>query len=680
VPLANHYWMATIIIPIDDHSIVGWVAQQGKPHISNNVAQDRFFHHEAILKETKSEISLPLVTRGKLLGVLDIQNDKLETFQDENIAIMQIMASQVAVNIDNAQLFSKAESQLNETQTLLELNSLLTTTQEVGEIYRRAAREFAIKLGGSRCAIASWEKEDNSIVTQAEFVHNAESKIDDAYITNYETHDLTHLPETKKVLKTHTPYLFHDNHSNQNTSKNHSSPKGHIYIELPLVVGVDAIGTVKIYRDSIDKSYNQQEIRLLQAMANQTAIALNNAILTSNTRGQLAQFSSLNRMSVILSQAATLKNIFDGARREILSLVEATGMSISLLTDDGKKLNWIYGYEFGQEVDLTKIPLLSIDEGFSGHVVRTREPLNVSEANKLREDYESVTVGADLSCWLGLPLIVANELIGVLAVENDTEFTSRDIDLLKTISGPLAIAINNLIQFEEIQNALDVQMRQRIQLEAAADVAATATSVLGMQELMQASVNLIKDRFHLYYVGLFLVDEKSNQAVLKAATGIEGERQLAENHQLQVGGQSLIGGAIGDGKSRIIQDVHQNKEWFKNPHLPETSSELALPLRVRGQVIGALTVQSVVPNVFDPDLLNILQTMTDQLAVAIENARLLLKAESEAHDQQLINQVSSQFYQSVDVNNIVKLGLEAISQRLGGSDVQLTLGTKRSDE
>ncbi|KAA3657541.1 MAG: GAF domain-containing protein, partial [Chloroflexi bacterium] len=422
-----------------------------------------------------------------------------------------------------------------------------------------------------------------------------------------------------------------------------------------------------------------QEIQLLQAMSNQTAIALNNAILTSNTRGQLAQFSSLNRMSTILSQAANLKEIFDGARREILSLVEASGMSISLLTESGNKLNWIYGFEFGQEVDLTTIPLISISKGFSGQVVQTRNVFYVENAHEVRNSYGSVAVGADLGHWLGLPLIVANELIGVLSVENDTKFKNRDIELLKTISGPLAIAIHNLIQFEEIQTALNIQMRQRIQLETAADVAATAASILGLQELIQKAVDLIKERFELYYVGLFLVNEETNQAILSAGTGTAGKQQIAQNHRLEVGGQSLIGGATGDGKPRIIQDVHQDKEWFNNPHLPETSSELALPLRVRGKTIGALTVQSVVPNIFDPDLLNILQTMGDQLAIAIENARLLSKAEAEAYDQQLINQISSQLYQSVDVNSIVKLGLEAISQRLGGTDIQLMLGTKPSD-
>ncbi|MCA9928703.1 MAG: GAF domain-containing protein [Anaerolineales bacterium] len=671
---------AVFQLPVDESSIIGWVATNQKPYISHIVGQDPIFYRQPNIDETESELCLPLIARGKLLGVLDVQSRRKNVFQEESIAILQIMANQVAVNLDNANLFAATESQLNETKVLHDLNTLLTTTLEVGEIYRRAAREFVLQLDVTRCAVSSWDKEENSITIQAEFVHDEQNNLIDEYVTRYEKYDLAQHPLSQKVLTSHTYELYQ-----VQAEKIPDADRAFlerldqvVFLELPLVFGVQALGTVKLFRDKTQPAFAEREIQLAQAMANQTAIALNNAILTSNTRAQLAQFSSLHRMSVILSQAPNLKAIFDGARREILSLVEATGMSISLLTEDGRKLNWIYGYEFGQEVDLSAIPPLSIMEGFSGYVARTREVLYVPQAHEVRNKFESVTVGADMGCWLGLPMIVANKLIGVLAVENDIAFTSRDIDLLKTIAGPLAITIHNLIQFEEIQDALKVQMRQRVQLEAAAEVAAAAASYLDVNELMQNAVNLIKVQFELYYVGLFTVE--GTQAVLRAGTGIAGQRQIEAQHHLEIGGRSLIGGATADGQARIIQDVQLDQEWYRNPYLPETRSELALPLRVRGQIIGALTVQSVKPNIFNQELLKTLQTMADQLAIAIDNARLLAEAEAEARDQQKIHQVSSQFYQSTDVNRIVQLGLGAISERLGGKGVQLQLGTNRRDE
>jgi GAF domain-containing protein len=97
-------------------------------------------------------------------------------------------------------------------------------------------------------------------------------------------------------------------------------------------------------------------------------------------------------------------------------------------------------------------------------------------------------------------------------------------------------------------------------------------------------------------------------------------------------------------------------------------------MRVRGNIIGALTVQSVVPNAFGPELIGTLQTMADQLAVAIENAQLLQQSEAHAQRQRALNQVSTQLYRTADVNEIIRIGLKALSDNLDGAKVEITLG------
>ncbi|NJN55504.1 MAG: GAF domain-containing protein [Anaerolineae bacterium] len=290
-----------------------------------------------------------------------------------------------------------------------------------------------------------------------------------------------------------------------------------------------------------------------------------------------------------------------------------------LLAKDGQHVLWLYGFEYGHEVDLSGIPPLPISQGFSGHVVRTREMLYLDKNDsELRQKLQSLVVGEDLAAWLGLPMIVSGELIGVLAVENEDTFTEPEIDLLKIIVGPLSSAIHNFIQLDELQVALEAQYQQRIQLQTAAEVAAAATGAFRLEEVVEAAVNLIKERFVLYYVGLFLVDYERQEAVLISGTGEAGRSQVQESRRLRVGGQSLIGGATGDGKPRITQDVAQDGEWLPNPYLPDTQSELALPLRVHGRIIGALTAQSTTPRHFTPELIQVLQTLCDQLATAVE--------------------------------------------------------------
>ncbi len=175
---------------------------------------------------------------------------------------------------------------------------------------------------------------------------------------------------------------------------------------------------------------------------------------------------------------------------------------------------------------------------------------------------------------------------------------------------------------------LEEMVAQRTRgLKAAAEVGRVATSILDVEELIRQSVELIRERFDLYYVGLFLVDEEQKWAVLEAGTGEAGRAMLARGHRLEVGEASMIGWSAAHGEARIAQVAEEDAVRLATPELPDTRSEAALPLRSRGQVIGALTVQSDRPNAFDEATIAVLQTMADQVAVALDNARLFAEVE-----------------------------------------------------
>jgi GAF domain-containing protein/DNA-binding LacI/PurR family transcriptional regulator len=180
--------------------------------------------------------------------------------------------------------------------------------------------------------------------------------------------------------------------------------------------------------------------------------------------------------------------------------------------------------------------------------------------------------------------------------------------------------------------ALVKHMEERvIRLQAAAEVSRAASSILNTDELIQQSVNLIRERFNLYYVGLFLLDEEQRYAELKAGTGDAGNQMVFQGHRLEVGSNSMIGWCVANQKARIALDVGSEPVRFENPLLPATRSELALPLLARGAAIGALTVQSDREAAFTDNDITILQSMADQLANAIENTRLI-RARQQAED------------------------------------------------
>ncbi len=196
--------------------------------------------------------------------------------------------------------------------------------------------------------------------------------------------------------------------------------------------------------------------------------------------------------------------------------------------------------------------------------------------------------------------------------------------------GVLAQAFNSMTrQLRELIASLEQRVAARTQgLEAVAEVARATTSVLDPNRLLPEMVNLVKERFGFYYVGLFLVDEARRYAVLRAGTGEAGRHMLAQGWQLAVGMGSMIGQCVATGKPLIRQKAGDAVVRFENPFLPDTRSELALPLRYGGRVIGAMTVQSVAESAFDEAAIVTLQNMADQVAVAVENARLFAETQA----------------------------------------------------
>lgn len=634
--------------------------------------------HAATPNGSSQTYETPLLSRGQVIGQLIIEDESGRWTEDDK-ALADAVAGQVALALENSRLFAQTQARLSETEALFTITNLLTTTLDAAEIYRRAARALATELNLSRCAISSWERDTNTLTTRADYAYTDSGKLEDVFYAQQEVLSLADFPTTQRLLTDHQPVLRHINspdleENERDILRNLGQERS---LELPLVTGNQAIGIVELYRTAGQPPFTTQEIRLAQAMAAQTATALNNALSAADAQSRVAQLSTLYRISQSLALAPDLKSVFDSARQEIMSLTEATGMSILLLTESKDQMRWAYGYEYGEEVNVAGM-VLSADRGFSGHVVRTGKPLLLNERNdELRRQLQSITVGAAAQAWLGVPLIIANDLIGVLSVENaedPTAFTDRDVQLLSTVAGSIAISILNQSLLEQTQSALIVQSQQRLQLQAAAEVSAAASSILDADELMQTAVNLIRERFTLYYVGLFLVDHTTNRAILRAGTGEPGRIQLERGHYLEVGGRSLVGGATSDGQARIRQDVTQAQDWRPNPLLPDTRSEVALPLRVRGHIIGALTVQSTEVGEFEPEFVSILQTMSDQLATAIDNAQLLAEAQARARRQHTLNEISTRLHSTADVEKIVGIGLQALSEQLQGAKVALHLG------
>lgn len=186
----------------------------------------------------------------------------------------------------------------------------------------------------------------------------------------------------------------------------------------------------------------------------------------------------------------------------------------------------------------------------------------------------------------------------------------------------------------EANITLEQALRRATLLAAAAEVSQNITHILDIDELLPRTVDIICDAYGFYYAGIFLIDEAGEFAVLRAGRGEPGRIMIENNHKLAVGGNSMIGACTALNEARISLDVDTEKVWYPNPVLPETRSEMALPLAIGDRVIGAVTVQSVESAAFSEEDIASLQAMANQLAIAIENARQRSQLDS-AHTELL---------------------------------------------
>ena len=262
---------------------------------------------------------------------------------------------------------------------------------------------------------------------------------------------------------------------------------------------------------------------------------------------------------------------------------------------------------------------------------------DVSEAFRAVVTTLRVNVGIALCAVFlaaGASLVITRGITAPLVglVQTATRIAAGDLDQEARVEredevGVLARAFNSMTtQLRDLISNLEERVRERtsalrrraLQLETSAQVSREITSILNIDELLTRVVELIRDAFGYYHVFIFLVDKETNHLALRASSG---EKRL-QFQTLEIGGGSLNGEAAQRAEAVLVNDVEQHSHFLADGSLPDTRSELVVPLRVGGQVIGTMDVQSAEVNAFDPEDVLVIQSLGDQVAVAIENARL----------------------------------------------------------
>lgn len=185
-----------------------------------------------------------------------------------------------------------------------------------------------------------------------------------------------------------------------------------------------------------------------------------------------------------------------------------------------------------------------------------------------------------------------------------------------------AATIREQVEKADLEHVNQIK-KQSSQIDVAGQISKEIAGQSYSGELLARTVDHIRTNFGFYHVGVFLLDEAGDYAVLKAATGEAGRQMLEAGHKLRAGEEGIVGNVVKSGQPHIALDVGSDAVHFKNPVLSETRSEMALPLISGTRIVGALDVQSKEESAFQDQDVKILQLVADQLAIALERSDLI---------------------------------------------------------
>jgi len=522
-------------LEIGSGSMIGWCIANKQARIALDVGEEAVRFSNPLLLETRSEMALPLMSRGRVIGAVTIQSAQPAAFTQEDIASLQTMADQIANAVENALLFTegtRAEEALAREQYLMQ--ALMDNVPDY--IYFKDRESRFIRISKSHAQ--SFGLSDPI---------QAAGKSDFDFFT--EEHARPAYEDEQRIIQTGQPLM--------NIEEKETRPDRPdawvLTTKMPMYdKDGNIVGTFGISRDITERRRVEEALARERNLLRSLIDNVPDYIYVKDTESRFITCNpSLARLiGVATPDELVGKNDFDFYPPELAAKYFADEQAI---------------FQSAQ-------PLLEHEEpvvdaaGNPGWISTTKVPLRDAQG----------------------------KIFGLVGM-------GRDITERKRLQADLE--------------------RRALQLQTAAEVSRAAGSILNVDELLPRVVELIRARFDLYYAGLFLLDETGQWAVLRAGTGEPGRKMLEAAHKLPLSVTSMISSCVTQGKASVALDVEKAAQ-YKNPYLPETRSEMALPLISRGRVIGAMTIQSDQPAAFSQDDVTTLQTMADQLANAIENAVL----------------------------------------------------------
>lgn len=560
-------------------------------------------------------------------------------WKNDEIGVLQVAADALANTFVRQDLLEQLRSSLDETETLYKISHNLALAGDYHEMVRAIAGGITDEKI-NRILLVLFEQEDQLSSPRFKIAANWHSgrgtaPLDIGVELEYDVFN--------PLLSVETPAFYNDIYDLSILPATRSALESlsvRSIAVLPLWAARKQLGALLFLSEGLH-FFTIREMRTFPPLVDQMATAIENMRLFEQTQTALAETELYYRISSGIAQASDANDLIDLVLTEILP-AHADRVAILQIYSDQSGLP--LEYEIIANATVSGSNLWQQHRQSIEHLPVLKdlreEPIVVNNLAESRIDPVSKQTMQQLGIASGIfvPLFSAGKIVGLLATTSGQPavYDAEEVRVLNVVSGGIAVAM-------ERQRLLKEAQRRALELQATAEIARDTTSVLAQDELLRRIVNLLRERFGFYHTAIFLVNEEGTHAVIQQASGPAADLVLNERPKIAVGSRSIIGRVTDTGSPILVNNVAESPIYLPNPHLPDTRSELGIPLRIAERIIGALDIQSDRPNAFQPDDLSVFQILADQIAVAIENARAYELAQKAYQEMREVDRLKSQF-------------------------------------
>ncbi len=601
---------------------------------------------------------LPLLsTTGEFLGMLsvDLPDDKNKPTRNV-VETLEIFANQAALAIENSQLFQRYKQRIAEMSALNQLGQALSASLHIDaicvSIYEHVRQfisvdAFYVALYDESRRVLSFpfgiDEGERFVLSNSPLGEGFGSLVvyQGAPVVFADLADRAQWPYDDESYEAHNTFFGSDKPTRS-------------WMGVPLTVGHEIIGLISA-QSYTPNAFRPEHIQFLSTVANQGAVAIQNARLFNDRERRIGELATLNQIARELSSSLETDQLLRLLFEQVRQIMNIRFFHIVLWHPERKELEFRFNYEDGQMRPARIEP--AAQGGLVPYILETRQPLLIKgDTNDfcLRMGIERTGIAA--RCWMGVPMIAGDRVLGVIIVPSYSDEDAYDQDhvtLLSTVSSQAAVALENAQLFQERE-------RRIAELSILNSIARDLTSTLDVQQLLERMLGHAQRATGAPFGSIFRYDENRRGLRPMAHVGYDHDIVQMGNRDniwsLDVG---LIGRVFRTGDSLLVPDVTLDPDYFAADNGVRT--ELLVPIRKEGRVLGVLNLESPLVGAFDLEHQRFVEQLAAQTAIALENARLYDEAQNRILQLDTLNDLSSVLSSQLDPETVFETLYERVS-------------------